>query len=249
MVDTSAPQDLTQEQAAMRRRARRRLVGAIAIALSAFVILPMLFDPEPRPLGPDVDINIPAPSSPFEPDAVVAPAAQMGSGEAKAKTAEPTTPAAAPTEPSQAVEAAAAKPVETKAPEVKPAAAEERQPVEKKPVESKPVEKKVVEKKPAEKPAPKDVEKAAPAVKPAPLPKPSGAFASHGFLLQLGAFGSESNAKQLQERVAAAGFKADLNAANGQFRVRVGPYPERDRALDVQNKLKAKGFKSVVIGP
>lgn len=241
----------------MRRRARRRLVGAVAIALSAFVVLPILFDPEPRPLGPDVDINIPAPSSPFEPEAAVAPAAPPAGGEVQTQTAEPTTPAVAPAEPvlteepaetppaeAKPVEAkpAEAKPAEAKPAAAKPVAAEE--PANKKPAASKPVDKK-----PVEKAATKPVEKAAPAVKPAPLTKPTGAFASHGYLLQLGAFGNENNAKQLQERAKAAGFKTDLNAANGQYRVRVGPYPERERAVEMQNKLKAKGFKSVILGP
>ena len=43
-----------------KKRARRRLVGAIALALAAAVGLPMLLDSEPKPLGTDIAINIPA---------------------------------------------------------------------------------------------------------------------------------------------------------------------------------------------
>jgi hypothetical protein len=62
---------LTQDEMALRRRARRRLVGAVAIALTAVLVLPMVFDPEPKPLGPEVDIRIPSRDTPF----VAAPAA------------------------------------------------------------------------------------------------------------------------------------------------------------------------------
>jgi DedD protein len=43
-----------------KKRARRRLVGAIALALAAAVGLPMLLDSEPKPLGADIAINIPS---------------------------------------------------------------------------------------------------------------------------------------------------------------------------------------------
>jgi len=43
----------------LRRRARRRLVGAIVLALSAAVFVPMLLESEPRPLGEDVSVKIP----------------------------------------------------------------------------------------------------------------------------------------------------------------------------------------------
>ena len=33
---------------ALRRRGRRRLLGAIALVLLAVIVLPMVFDPEPR---------------------------------------------------------------------------------------------------------------------------------------------------------------------------------------------------------
>jgi len=43
-----------------KKRARRRLVGAIALALAAAVGLPMLLDSEPRPLVGDIAIDIPS---------------------------------------------------------------------------------------------------------------------------------------------------------------------------------------------
>lgn len=43
----------------LRRRARRRLVGAIVLALAAAVIVPMLLESDPKPLGEDVSVRIP----------------------------------------------------------------------------------------------------------------------------------------------------------------------------------------------
>jgi len=43
-----------------RKRARRRLVGAIVLALAAAVVVPVFLESDPKPLGPDVQIQIPA---------------------------------------------------------------------------------------------------------------------------------------------------------------------------------------------
>lgn len=44
----------------LRRKARRRLVGAIVLALAAVIVVPMLLEDEPRPLGDDVSVQIPS---------------------------------------------------------------------------------------------------------------------------------------------------------------------------------------------
>lgn len=43
----------------LKRKARRRLIGAIVLALAAAVILPLLLEKEPKPLGDDVSVQIP----------------------------------------------------------------------------------------------------------------------------------------------------------------------------------------------
>ncbi|MEP6943587.1 MAG: SPOR domain-containing protein [Betaproteobacteria bacterium] len=43
----------------LKRRARRRLVGAIVLALAAAVILPLLLESDPKPLGDEVSVRIP----------------------------------------------------------------------------------------------------------------------------------------------------------------------------------------------
>src|SRR5215469_11951735 len=43
-----------------KQRARRRLVGAIALVLAAIVILPMVLDSHPKPVTDDIAIDIPS---------------------------------------------------------------------------------------------------------------------------------------------------------------------------------------------
>jgi DedD protein len=43
-----------------KKRARRRLIGALALVLAAIIGLPMLLDSEPKPLADDINIQIPS---------------------------------------------------------------------------------------------------------------------------------------------------------------------------------------------
>jgi DedD protein len=48
-----------QDVNALKRRGRRRLVGAIALVLAAVIVLPMVFDSEPKGSAPPVGVRIP----------------------------------------------------------------------------------------------------------------------------------------------------------------------------------------------
>jgi DedD protein len=48
-----------QDVDTLKRRGRRRLVGAVALVLLAVIVLPMVFDPEPRNSLPPVSVRIP----------------------------------------------------------------------------------------------------------------------------------------------------------------------------------------------
>jgi DedD protein len=64
-----------QDVEALKRRARRRLVGAVALVLAAVIILPMVFDPEPKPPASSVSVRIPGEGeAPFTPKPPPAPA-------------------------------------------------------------------------------------------------------------------------------------------------------------------------------
>ena len=78
-----------QDVETLKRRGRRRLVGAVALVLAAVVILPMVFDPEPKSTQTPVTVKIPAENEapPFAPKA--APKAPK-----EAAKAEPAAPVA-----------------------------------------------------------------------------------------------------------------------------------------------------------
>lgn len=64
----------SQDVSTLKRRGRRRLVGAIALVLVAVIVLPWIFDPQPRQTAP-VSVRIPnEDESAFKPRAVPKPA-------------------------------------------------------------------------------------------------------------------------------------------------------------------------------
>jgi DedD protein len=63
-----------QDIETLKRRGRRRLVGAVALVLAAVIVLPMVFEPEPRRSAPPVSVRIPGEDeAPFKPKAVPKP--------------------------------------------------------------------------------------------------------------------------------------------------------------------------------
>ena len=57
-----------QDVETLKRRGRRRLVGAVALILAAVIVLPMVFDPEPGGSGSSVSVRIPPEDeAPFNP--------------------------------------------------------------------------------------------------------------------------------------------------------------------------------------
>jgi DedD protein len=88
----------SQDVSTLKRRGRRRLVGAIALVLAAVIVLPWIFDPQPRQTGP-VSVRIPnEDESAFKPKAVPKPAPPQ---EAPQAEAQPEAKPAAPTPPSK----------------------------------------------------------------------------------------------------------------------------------------------------
>jgi DedD protein len=232
----------------LRRRARRRLIGAIVLALAAAVLLPLLLESEPKPLGDDVSIQIPPidtgkfinPLSPGAPDpkvrsdgAVVSvPAPAVESSAAQSTEGNDAT-AASPSGSAPAASGVAPAPTPTspmpspKAPETKPAAPESQPGASPTPTESKP----------DAKPASTDA-KSAPA-------KTSGAF-----VVQVAAFSDSYGARALVIKLKRGGFPGYTEAVATDkgtlHRVRVGPYTSRDVADSARARLKAAGFDGVV---
>src|SRR6185312_3410853 len=54
---------VSDEEIQLRKRARRRLIGAVALVVAAIVILPMLLDSKPEERSQEIDIRIPSEDS------------------------------------------------------------------------------------------------------------------------------------------------------------------------------------------
>lgn len=52
--------NISEEELLLRKRARRRLLGAITLVIAAVIILPMIFDEEPKLEQQEIAINIPS---------------------------------------------------------------------------------------------------------------------------------------------------------------------------------------------
>ena len=219
---------LPDEQLNLKKRARRRLVGAIALALLAVIVLPMVMDQEPKPLTQDIQIRIPS----QEPTSV-SPLARIIPGK-PAPTPLPT-PAAIPAPVAAAPAAPVEAPPETKAdaktvtkadaPKAAPAPAKQGEP-------------KAVEK-PAEKPAAKP-----------PVQEPETARAAEllhaeQWVVQLGAYQDMANVKLLQAKVKELGypsFTEKVDTPQGaRMRVRSGPFDSREAAEKAHERLKKIG--------
>lgn len=101
----------SEEALQLKRRARRRLVGAIALVTFAVIILPLILDKEPGPAGPPLSVQIPNPESGgfntrVVPTAPLVPAAPEA---AKAAANTPVTTEAPPPKAEPAVQPEAAK--------------------------------------------------------------------------------------------------------------------------------------------
>ncbi len=133
--------------AGLRARARHRLIGASALLLAVAIIVPMVLDPNPKPVNENIPIDIPSERTPFTPrlslppvpaaDAgtpppdqapVVAPAKAESKTDARveakaeAKSTAPAVPAA-PAAPKPPSEPMAAAKTETKTDEATPSKA------------------------------------------------------------------------------------------------------------------------------
>jgi len=253
----------------MKRKARRRLVGAIVLALAAAIILPMLLEKEPRPLGDDVSVQIP----PIDSGKFVnrltgkgddkalpkteskAIAAAPGKSEPKAEA--PATPATPPSVPSATAQ------------KTQPAVAVAQEPKQETKSEAK-SEPKVVpkaESKAAAPPEPASEPKTAAAGAPSSAATPAQAASANpsaaapaaasattskpdGFVVQLAAFADDKGANALANKLKKGGYAAfvePVNTSRGTlWRVRVGGYGTRPEAETARVALKGEGYSGII---
>jgi DedD protein len=230
----AAPDDANLDE--LRRRARRRLVGAIVLALAVAVFVPMLLESDPKPLGEDVSVKIP----PVDEGKFVNRLSDKGKIDAP-KTAAKAEPKA------EAPKPVPVEPPRSEPPKEEPAKVESPAKAEAPPKPEAP----------KEPPAAQAVAKAAPeaAVKESPpaetQAKESPKDAASGeFSVQVFAFSDDKGANSLVNKLKGKGFPAysePVSTSRGTlWRVRVGPYPSRDGASAAREKLKGEGYNGIV---
>lgn len=78
-------------------------------------------------------------------------------------------------------------------------------------------------------------------------PRPAAAPSSKKqFVVQVGAFSMEANARALQERLAAISQRAHV-VHDGLYRVRMGPFATRDQAAAARATLEANGLSAIIV--
>lgn len=248
-----------------KKRARRRLVGAIALALAVAIGLPMLLDSEPKSSVSDIAINMPSKDKPGEPlnggpatvpapvpaleqpaSPVQAPAPAPASKPAatapapSARTVAPVAAAGAALDKGEEIVHLPSKPAEP----AKPPKAAEAKAAEPKAAkaEVKHPEPKPEPKKPEAKPAQSDDARAMAILE----GKAAEAAPSTKYVIKVGAFAAKDKVEELQRKLGDAGIKSyaqKVTTANGELTsVRVGPFPNKEEAEKVKAKLVKLGL-------
>jgi DedD protein len=245
-----------------KKRARHRLIGAIALCLLAAIVVPLLLEREPSRPAADVSIVMPSRDTPLPPRAAVGDAKPADAKAPDAKAPDAKAPdAKAPDAKAADAKAADAKAADAKAGDPKSGDARPsgatvaRGTIEPAPAADAPA-------RDAKAPPKADPRSAAKAGEPrkdeigtladAAQAKARGEAAGR-YLLQVGAFAGEAGAKAAVERVQATGLRAfteKVKTERGErVRVRVGPFPSREAAEQARGALKSAGIEAAVIAP
>jgi DedD protein len=233
----------------LKRKARRRLIGAIVLALAAAVILPLLLEKEPKPLGDDVSVQIP----PIDEGRFVNRLTGR-SGDAKSARPLPKSgPSVTDASPAAPAEPAAAAPAEQQVPNAAPANVPPRKSVAE-------AEQKVLAGagKPAfvaktDTPPPAAATASPPAApEPAAATPPSPAPGGAAFAVQIAAFTDDKGANALAAKLKKAGYAStyteSVETSRGTlWRVRVGGFATRPDADAARAKLKSDGWNGLVV--
>ncbi|SEB20318.1 SPOR domain-containing protein [Paraburkholderia sartisoli] len=236
-----------------KQRARRRLVGAIALVVAAVVVLPMVLDSHPKPVTDDISIDIPArpaskthastedtqagvaPDNPSVDTALAASGTALAEPKTDTAAKAPATPAtkqaatpganANPANSANPNTIAAAKPVKPQAPAVAANPAPQTKP------STKPAQTTVTA-------AAADADSGTPAAPP-----------GNRFAVQLGSFPDDASAHSWATKLKAAGVPAYTERrkqSDGSMRtlLRAGPFADRTAASAAIAKVREAGLTS-----
>lgn len=240
--------DDNDAQLQLKKRARRRLIGAVFFVSVVAVVLPTIMDQEPRQQVQDVEIRIPG-----QDDKPFAPRFAAETND-KAGEAPPAGKPLAVEAPARPVEAPAEKPADKISPKPvekpadKPAGAKPEKTPEKPAAKLSEKAPEKAPEKPAEKPKADDAKRAAAIL--AGHPEAKGAAKGGEYLVLIGAFASEDNVRNLKAKLGELGIRAysePLETPQGRkTRVRAGPFANREAADKALDKMKKIGVSGVV---
>ncbi|MDO9312356.1 MAG: SPOR domain-containing protein [Nitrosomonas sp.] len=221
--------NISEEELLLRKRARRRLVGAIILVLISVTVLPIIFDePKSENEKHEIAINLPIPNqndrNSFAPKAE--PVGRESIHGVDALSESQSKPKGTPQNAEEGIEVAGEQ-KRIPIPGIKPKI--DKHPIEVKNTAAANITAAVV--------------MATPAI--------TAADTTKGFVVQLGAFSDQLKAKQQQANLASNGFKAyteTLKIDNNEVtRVRIGPFTARSAAENEIKKLKKIGLDGVVV--
>lgn len=250
-----------------KKRARRRLIGAIALVLAAIIGLPMLLDSEHKSVPDDIAIEIPStdtPLAPVAPVAAVTPAAPvapvMPTPSAGASSSGPVSAVAGLSQQEEIIN-----PIPTIAPAPVPSTVVVQPSVQARPA---PKSESRFVPEPALKPEPKPEPKPAPRPEPKPVVKADEAARARAilegrtyiaaaektstkFTLQIAALATQDKVDELQNKLKDAGIKSYTQKiatqSGSRIRVRVGPFASKEEAEKMRAKLAKLGFGGTLV--
>lgn len=241
VVSTESQLADSQDATQLQRRARRRLVGAIALVVFVVIALPIVLDKEPGPMGQDLVIQIPAQDAGKFKNRVLPAGSTDTPSMVPAEAAKPApvpaeSPASAPAAPASPTADAPAKPLSGSSAEAKPVPAPSAVAAVEAP--SVPAKERSSETKSTER---------------SPVSTSDGARAQSllegagAWIVPLGAFSDRDNVKKLQAKLTGAGLASYTEVMNGakgeQTRVRAGPFESKAAAERARDKILKMGLK------
>ena len=256
-----------QSEEVLRLRARRRLIGAVALVLTGVVVFPLIFETQPRPVASNIALIVP-PQNQASSVAPPAPAASRAASPTQAA------PVAAASPAPRALRAPLPSPAQTpaRAPVQAPVQAPAQTPA--RTLEAAPQHKPQVQPRPTAEPAARpsaqvsqarqalaaledkvpsqiSAAQAERAAQPAPGRPAPAASANDRFVVQAGAYADAATARQVRRRIDAAGLHSYTQVvdtpAGKRVRVRVGPFASRSQAEHALQRIRSLGISAAVL--
>ena len=243
-----------------KKRARRRLVGAIALVLAAIIGLPMILDSEPKPLSSDIAIQIPSKDTPA-PSVAPLPAPKPSAAEKAAESAANTlsqneeviepasTAAATPTAP---VKPPVTTPSATPSPTATATTSTPHDAAKKPHVDAAKID--TADAKTTQTAAAKKADDAARAraiLEGKSLADASAAKSTGKVSLQVAALATQEKVNELQKKLQGAGLKSYTQKvatdSGDRIRVRVGPFANDAEAEKARAKLSKLGLTGKLV--